>query len=124
VHHNQVVVLAGAFGVLGTSDVEELFRDRVEAGPEWPRVRLLVLRDTDEVPEVARRADASLQVADQYGVPARELRAEGDHPLLRLASVVAPLDFATVYLALLQGIDPTPIEPIAVLKSGPTDGDR
>jgi hypothetical protein len=36
---------------------------------------------------------------------------------MRLASLVAPLDFASAYLALLQGIDPSPIEPIVVLKS-------
>lgn len=118
VHHNQVVALAGAFGVLGAGDVDDIFRDRVEAGPEFPRMRLLLLRDVEELPEVARRADASLRLADRYHVPARELRAEGEHPLLRLASVVAPIDFATGYLALVQRIDPTPIEPIVLLKSG------
>lgn len=123
VHHNQVVVLAGAFGQLASADVDDLFRDRAEAGPEWPRLRLVLLRDAEELPEVARRADASVQLADRYAVPVRELRAEGDHPLLRLASVVAPIDFASVYLALVQDIDPTPIEPIAVLKAGPAAGD-
>ena len=43
-----------------------------------------------------------------------------------LAGLVAPLDFASVYLALLQGLDPSPIEPIVALKSGVlgTGGDR
>lgn len=124
VHHNQVVVLAGAFGQLGSADVDDIFRDRLDGGPEWPRVRLLLLRDVEELSEVAGRADASVRLADRYGVPARELRAEGEHPLLRLASVLALIDFATVYLALLQHIDPTPIEPIAVLKGGPAAGER
>ena len=79
-----------------------------------------MLRDIDEVPEVSRRAEASHDVAARYGVPSGELRAEGEHPLLRLASLVAPLDFASVYLALVQGIDPSPIEPIVVLKSAPS----
>jgi hypothetical protein len=30
---------------------------------------------------------------------------------------VAPTDFASVYLALLEGTDPTPIEPIDTLKA-------
>ena len=118
VHHNQVVVLAGAFGELAGDSTDDLFRDRVEEAAEWPRMRLLVLRDTDEQDEVAARADATHRVAERYGVPSGELRAEGEHPLLRLASLIAPLDFASVYLALVQRIDPSPIAPIVLLKGG------
>jgi hypothetical protein len=32
------------------------------------------------------------------------------------------LDFATVYLALAQGIDPSPIAPIVALKAGLAEG--
>jgi glucose/mannose-6-phosphate isomerase len=117
VHHNQVVVMAGVFGSLGGEVAEDdIFRDRVDDGPGWPRMRLLVLRDTDELPQVAARAEASHRVAERYAVPSSELHAEGEHPLTRLASLVAPLDLATVYLALLQGVDPSPIEPIVALK--------
>jgi glucose/mannose-6-phosphate isomerase len=124
VHHNQVVVMAGVFGALAGVGDDDIFRDRVDEGPGRPRMRLLVLRDTDELPEVARRADASHQVAEQYSVASSELRAEGEHPLSRLASLVAVLDFATVYLALVQGIDPSPIEPIVALKGDPGRGGR
>jgi glucose/mannose-6-phosphate isomerase len=117
VHHNQVVVMAGRFGLLGAEGDDDIFRDRVEDPSPWPRMRLLLLRDTDEVPEVTRRAEATAPLAERYDVPVGELRAEGEHPVARLASLVAPLDFASVYLALLKGIDPTPIEPITVLKS-------
>ena len=117
VHHNQVVVMAGVFGSLGGEVAEDdIFRDRVDDGPGWPRMRLLVLRDTDELPQVAARAAASHRVAEEYAVPSSELHAEGEHPLTRRASLVAPLDFATVDLALLQGIDPSPIAPIEALK--------
>ena len=125
VHHNQVVVMAGVFGSPGGEvDEDDIFRDPVEDGPGRPRMRLLLLRDTDEVPQVAARADATVRLAEQYAVPCSELRAEGEHPVSRLASLVAPLDFATVYLALLQGIDPSPIEPIVVLKAAGHDGPR
>jgi glucose/mannose-6-phosphate isomerase len=127
VHHNQVVVMAGVFGSLGGEVAEDdIFRDRVDDGPGWPRMRLLVLRDTEELPQVTARAEASHRVAEEYAVPSSELAAEGEHPLSRLASLVAPLDFATVYLALLQGIDPSPIAPIFLLKGSPStaDGER
>ena len=122
VHHNQVVVLAGPFGSRSGEAPDDLFRDRVEDGPDWPRMRLLLLRDGDELDPVARRADASVRLAERYQVPVTELRATGDHPVRRLASLIAPIDYASVYLGLLQGIDPTPIEPISVLKAGSGSG--
>ncbi len=121
VHHNQVVVMAGRFGALGMED-EDIFRDRVDDSADGlPRMRVLLLRDTDEVPQVARRREATAAVGARYDVAVEEFAAEGDHPLDRLASLVAPLDFASAYLALLQGIDPSPIEPIVVLKSLPAE---
>ena len=120
VHHNQVVVMAGRFGSLAEA-TEDIFRDPFEdpePGGERPRMRVVLLRDTEEVEQVARRADATVALAERFDVAVDVLRAEGDAPLLRLASLVAPLDFASVYLALLQGLDPSPIEPIVALKSG------
>jgi len=58
VHHNQVVVLAGPFGSAARSD-DDIFRDRVEDTPTWPQVRLVLLRDTEEVPAVAERREAT-----------------------------------------------------------------
>lgn len=121
VHHNQVVVMAGRFGQLAGEDDDDIFRDRVDDSAAFPRMRLLVLRDSEEVPEVARRRVATRAVAERYGVPLEELEAEGEHPLHRLMSLVAPLDFASAYLALLQDLDPSPIEPIIALKSAPRE---
>jgi glucose/mannose-6-phosphate isomerase len=116
-HHNQVVAFAGAFGTGSREKDDDIFRDRVSDESARPRIRLLVLRDSEELPEVARRRDATMQLAEEYAVPAQELAASGEHPLARLASLVAPTDFASVYLALLEGTDPTPIEPIDTLKA-------
>jgi glucose/mannose-6-phosphate isomerase len=115
VHHNQVVALAGAFGS-GAADPDDLFRDRVEDAPGWPALRLLLLGDSLEQPELTRRREATLALAEQYGIGVQQLVASGEHALARLASLVAPTDFASVYLALAQGIDPTPIEPIVFVK--------
>jgi hypothetical protein len=40
----------------------------------------------------------------------------GEHPLLRFASVVPLIDYATVYLGIASGVDPTPIQVIQELK--------
>jgi glucose/mannose-6-phosphate isomerase len=45
------------------------------------------------------------------------LAAEGSSGVERLASLVGLLDFASVYLALGIGVDPTPVGPIDDLKA-------
>lgn len=82
-----------------------------------PPLRLVLLRDTVEHPQVAAGADEAATLAGESGVPVSLLRAVGVHPLERMASLCAVGDFASVYLGLLEGVDPSPIEPITVLKS-------
>jgi glucose/mannose-6-phosphate isomerase len=117
VHHNQIVTLAGRYGAGGGDLTEDIFRDPLlDGGPIRERLRLMLLRDTQELDPVVRRCAATRLLGDQYGVAVDELTATGEHPLERLASLIAPLDFASVYLALLEGTDPTPIDPIVTLK--------
>ncbi|HVQ88740.1 MAG TPA: bifunctional phosphoglucose/phosphomannose isomerase [Actinomycetes bacterium] len=80
------------------------------------RLHLVVLRDSVEHPKVAVAAAAAEQLADESGVAVSRLLAVGEHPLERMASLCAIGDFASVYLGLLNGVDPTPIMPIQVLK--------
>jgi glucose/mannose-6-phosphate isomerase len=110
-HHNQVVTFDGAFA--GASADDDIFRDRVDDGAEV-RLRLVLLRDDDDVSSV--RARISEDVAAQRSVPTTVLRAEGASAVERLASLVCLIDFATVYLAILQGIDPSPVPPIDDVK--------
>lgn len=114
-NHNQVVAFDGALAGLAADD--DLFRDRVEDDAAL-RLRLVLLREAEEHPKLARRADVSREVAERRGVPVGMLRAEGATPYEQLASVVGLVDYASVYLALLYGIDPTPIGPIDELKAG------
>jgi glucose/mannose-6-phosphate isomerase len=119
-NHNQVVAFDGPYGVGEVPKAPnvpvDFFRDRVEDTEGEARLRLVLLRDTREHPQVGRRREASRELAEARGVPVTELVAEGEHPLERLASLVALTDFATVYLALVLGIDPTPIASITELK--------
>ena len=117
VHHNQIVALTGRYGAGGGDATDDIFRDPLlDGGPVRERLRMLLLHDTQELEPVIRRCQATLLLADQYGVALDELTATGEHPLERLASLIAPLDFASVYLALLEGTDPTPTDPIVTLK--------
>jgi glucose/mannose-6-phosphate isomerase len=118
-NHNQVVAWDGVFGgtVSSTGEADDFFRDRAE--PEDVRLRLVLLRDSDadEHPQVQKRIEASTVIAQERGIGVTELRAEGENRLERLASLVGLVDFATVYVALAYGIDPTPVATITELKA-------
>ncbi|MDP9418426.1 MAG: mannose-6-phosphate isomerase [Actinomycetota bacterium] len=112
--HNQVVALDGPFAA-AASEVD-FFRDRVDEPDGRPAMRVVLLRDVVEDPYVAAQRKALVGVAERRATPVHELVAEGDHPLERLASLVVTGDLVSVYVALLQGTDPTPIAPIDELK--------
>ncbi len=115
-NHNQVVTFDGSFAGSADKGGGDFFRDRGDDVDVAARLALVLLRDTEEHPQVARRADVSVELARERDVPVVQLLAEGDSPFARLASLVALADYATTYLALLQGTDPTPVEPITALK--------
>ncbi len=112
-HHNQSVSLDGSLA--GAVSGDDIFRDRVE-DPDPLRLRLVLLRDDDGAFATAR-ADASEEVASARGVGVTVVRAEGSSAFERLASIVGVVDFASVYLGLATGFDPTPIAPIDELKA-------
>jgi glucose/mannose-6-phosphate isomerase len=112
-NHNQVVAFDGRYGAAGPGS--DIFADPEDSAG---RLRLVMLRDLpDEHPQVSRRAEVSKDIADSRGVPVSELMSEGGSRLERLASLVGLVDFASVYTALGQGIDPTPIAAIVDLKA-------
>lgn len=98
-NHNQVVALDG------TDPGESL--------------HLLLLRDhpEHEHPQVAKRAAASRELAEERGIAVTEVVAEGTSPVARLASLFALVDFMSVYLALAQGADPSLMDSITALKA-------
>jgi glucose/mannose-6-phosphate isomerase len=124
-NHNQVVTWDGEFGGGGSTAsgndagyTDDFFRDRVDESEDL-RLRLVLLRDAaaDEHPQVQKRIEVSTAIAQERGIAVTELRSEGESRLERLASLVGLVDFATVYLALAYGIDPTPVSAINELKA-------
>jgi glucose/mannose-6-phosphate isomerase len=113
-NHNQVVTFDGPFATGLSGD--DFFRDRTEDDEGGPSMRLVLLRDTEEHPQVTRRADVSRQLAEDRGIGVSSLQAEGSSSFERLASLVGLGDWASTYLALLEGRDPTPVDAITELK--------
>ena len=69
-----------------------------------------------ELPQVALGADVCADLAAERGVGVSALLAQGLSAPARLASLVGLTDFASTYLALSRGTDPTPVEAIGALK--------
>jgi glucose/mannose-6-phosphate isomerase len=68
-------------------------------------------------PRVHARMDLTRGLIEQSGPPVIEAAAEGQSLLARFFSLIFWGDMASVYLAVLNGIDPTPVEKIDYLKS-------
>jgi hypothetical protein len=110
----RVGLLDGPFGSMASGS-NDFFADRLDDAKDT-RLRLVLLRDDSESPIAARRAEAVADLAAARGVGVSVLMAEGGCELERLASLVAIPDFASVYLALLHGIDPIAVPAVTELK--------
>jgi glucose/mannose-6-phosphate isomerase len=119
----RVGLLDGVFGGLAES-TRDIFADREEES-DWTRLRVVLLRDgglnaeddSDEPLAVEeRRADAVQTLAERRGVRCDVVTAEGGSALERLASLIAVPDFASIYLALLHGLDPMAVPAVTEMK--------
>ena len=81
------------------------------------RLGLLQLHSPDdEHPQVTRRIEATLEVAGGGFGTVQHHQLIGETPLERLAAGILFVDLVAVYLAVLAGIDPTPVDVIEALK--------
>ena len=111
--HNQVVALDGPFA----GGPRDIFADPEDDAGSRTRMHLVLLRDSEEHPAVSRRAIVSRDLARARGVEVSELIAEGSSSFQRIASLVSLGDWASTYLALVEGCDPTPVDAITELKA-------
>jgi glucose/mannose-6-phosphate isomerase len=120
-NHNQVVAFDGPFapGPAVPWTPGDLADDDLTAtgGDPAAPLHLVMLTDTQEHPQVTKRREASTALAADRRIGVSELAAVGDHPLARLASLVQLIDYATVYLGIALGLDPSPITAIQELKA-------
>lgn len=99
-------MLGGVFDGSDAVDTDDLFRDRVDES-EPRRPRLVLLRDVEEEPDVRAGLETATAALNQRGVPVTEVSAEEGGPFTRLASLIGLLDFVTVYVGLVLGVDPS-----------------
>jgi glucose/mannose-6-phosphate isomerase len=74
------------------------------------------LGDPDQHPRVKRRMELMSAEVERTGAPAVQLEARGESRLERVLSLVLLGDLVSVYMAVLAGVDPTPVEAIETFK--------
>lgn len=96
-NHNEIV---------GWENPRKLFKNFV----------VLVLRDRDIHLRLARRMDITDKIIKDQGIELIEIWSQGEDLLSRIFSLIYIGDFISYYLAILYGIDPTPVERVTYLK--------
>jgi glucose/mannose-6-phosphate isomerase len=87
-------------------------------GPEEVRrsVCTLIIRDTAESPEIGRKTEGFKRLLESGGGRVLEIRARGNGKLARMFSALYVGDYASAYLGLLYGLDPSSMDSITALK--------
>ncbi|HYW35656.1 MAG TPA: bifunctional phosphoglucose/phosphomannose isomerase [Balneolaceae bacterium] len=80
------------------------------------RLSVVILRDKDDVPPVKQRMQIVEElIADQVS-SINVFNTRGNSRLTRMFSLIQLADWTSFYLAMLNGVDPTPIAKIDLLK--------
>jgi glucose/mannose-6-phosphate isomerase len=88
-----------------------------QRGRQTAPVAGVFLEDPDQHPRVRRRIELTAREVERAGAPSFRIRARGESRLERVLSLVLLGDLVSVYLAVLEGVDPTPVEPIERFKA-------
>jgi glucose/mannose-6-phosphate isomerase len=77
---------------------------------------VIFIRDIDEPIEIHQRIETTKEIMSRTKMRLFEVQSRGTSSLAKMTSVVCIGDFVSVYLAVLRGIDPTPVDTITFLK--------
>jgi glucose/mannose-6-phosphate isomerase len=97
-NHNELV---------GWSDTVQIHKDHLV---------VCQLRDIDDHPQIVKRMDTVRKLIEKQGVEVINVSSSGATPLVRMFSLIQLGDFVSYYLAVLNEVDPTPVEVIEALK--------
>jgi len=78
--------------------------------------QIIYLRDNKDFSRNQKRMDITKNILDSVTNPIIEFKTEGVSRLARLFSLIYLGDMVSFYLAMLNNVDPTPIEKIQLLK--------
>ena len=97
-------------GVLPEMDHNEI------CGWGQPTFTAIFLEDDEQHPRVSERIELTADLVGAAGSPVERVRPRGQTPAERVLSLVLLGDLMSLYLAVLNGVDPTPVARIEDLK--------
>jgi glucose/mannose-6-phosphate isomerase len=77
---------------------------------------IIFIRDKTEAKEIRLRIEATKDLMLGQDLKMHEVWSKGRNKMAKMMSVICFGDFTSVYLAVLRGIDPTPVKTISLLK--------
>jgi glucose/mannose-6-phosphate isomerase len=101
------------------SDLPEAAHNEIcgwERGHKTAPLSAVFLEDPDHHPRIGRRIELMAAEVDRAGAFAERVKARGDSRLERVLSHALLGDLVSVYLAVLEGVDPTPVDAVERLK--------
>ena len=87
-----------------------------ERGRAMAPLSAVFLEDPDHHPRVRERVDITIDEVERTGATALRVNSRGESRLERILSLVLLGDLTSIYLAVLDGIDPTPTEALDRVK--------
>ena len=81
------------------------------------KIHVVILRDNGDNPRIQLRMDITKNVIRDFADGITEVRSEGKSVLTRMFSLLYLGDWVSFYLAMLNGVDPTPVKKIDFLKN-------
>jgi glucose/mannose-6-phosphate isomerase len=133
--HGRVPVV---FGAAATVPIATRWKTQVNENAKWPafasalpeadhneicawerpgQLAAVFLEEAGQDPRVQRRFEATAKILASGGAPVHRVKGVGETPFERVMSLVMLGDLVSIELALLDGTDPTPVEPIERLKA-------
>jgi glucose/mannose-6-phosphate isomerase len=76
----------------------------------------IIIRDKNEPEHIKQKIEASKELLSGKVAGIHEVWSRGEGKLAKMLSTTIIGDFTSVYLAILRGVDPTPVKTISILK--------
>ena len=76
----------------------------------------VLLEPYDMLPPMARRYEVTRELLDRDSIPHHTIRGVAGSPLAQMITTTLIGDYTSYYLAILQGVDPSPVNSIAYIR--------
>lgn len=90
-------------------------------GDQAEKYVVFMLRDEGDHPKIRKRMNIVKTLIERCGTEVHDVHSMGEGPFERMLSLVQLGDFVSYYLAVLNGVDPTPVDVIEQLKGSLTE---